>query len=91
MVLWGYVTHPQNVDGTVGDRPRQSITHAGRLKYYYTAHAHYLVQGEREVRLELLQAGGNISALLATMDARHEEVDEPREAVLVNGLDVGQV
>ena len=43
------------------------------------------------MRVELLQAGGDVSALLAPVDAGHEEVDEPREAVLVNGLDVGQV
>lgn len=51
----------------------------------------HLVQGEGEVRVELLQAGGDVPTLLASVDARHEEVDEPREAVLVHGLDVGQV
>lgn len=41
--------------------------------------------------VQLLQARGNISAFLASVDAGHEEIDEPREAVLVDGLDVGQV
>lgn len=51
----------------------------------------YLVQREGEVSFELLEAGGNISALLAPVDARHEQIDEPAQAVLVHGLYVGQV
>lgn len=51
----------------------------------------HLVQGEGEVGLELLEAGGDVPALLAPVYARHEEVDEPGQAVLVHGLYVGQV
>lgn len=50
-----------------------------------------LVQGEREVCFELLQAGRDVSALLAPVDARNEQVYEPGEAVLVHRFDVGQV
>ena len=40
---------------------------------------------------ELFEAGGDIPALLAPVDARHKQVDEPHEAVLVHRLYVGQV
>lgn len=50
-----------------------------------------LVQGEGEVYVKLIKAGRDISTLLAAVDAGHKQVDEPRQAVLVNRLDVGQV
>lgn len=58
---------------------------------WYVVISVHLVQGVGEVGFELLEAGGNVPALLAPVDARHEQVDEPRQAVLVHGLYVGQV
>lgn len=43
------------------------------------------------MRVKLIQARGDVTAFLAPVDAGHEEVYKPREAILVNGLDVGQV
>lgn len=59
-------------------------------RYSNPVHTH-LVQGEGEMRVKLLKACGNVSALLASVDAGHEEVDKPCQAVLVDRLDVGQV
>lgn len=56
-----------------------------------TASVPNLVQSKGKMRVQLLQTSGDVSALLAPVYARHEEVDKPREAVLVHGLDVGQV
>lgn len=41
--------------------------------------------------VEFLKASGYVSALFAPVDTRYKQVDEPREAVLVHWLDVGQV
>ena len=43
------------------------------------------------MRVEILEAGGDVPALFTSVDTRNKQVDEPREAVLVHRLNVGQV
>lgn len=43
------------------------------------------------MRVQLLETCGDIPALFTPVNAPHEEVDEPGQAVLVHRLDVGQV
>lgn len=43
------------------------------------------------MRLQLLQAGRCVSALFASADAGHEQIDEPHQAVLIHWLDICQV